>query len=112
LEGIFNPETGTLDGYGTTFYSNGERHRSGEFSVGQLDGENCCEFYPDGSLFRIGSYKNGSLHGKVYEFYTNGVLKKTGVFVMGNLHGPHCKIYHEFGNLKYDGGMDQNVYHG
>lgn len=56
-------------------------------------------YYPNGSLFAIGSYSYGLQNGKYVEYYPTGKILSTSFYEHGHKKGI-SKAFHENGNLK------------
>ena len=59
----------------------------------------CKEYYKDGKLFKIGSYKDGKKEGKWRTFRENGILWSIDFYKDGKRDG-EWKSYRENGTLR------------
>ncbi len=54
--------------------------------------------YKDGQVKSIENFKNGKLNGELKEFFENGSLFQMGTFKNGDMK--NIKVFYENGNLK------------
>ena len=56
--------------------------------------------YKDGQVKSIENFKNGKLNGEFKEFFENGSLFQIGTFKNGDMK--NIKVFYENGNLKFE----------
>ena len=56
--------------------------------------------YKDGQVKSIENFKNGKLNGEFKEFFENGSLFQVGTFKNGDMK--NIKVFYENGNLKFE----------
>lgn len=56
------------------------------------------DFYEDGKLKTVTSYKNGKLDGNSINYHPNGIIKEEGKYLSGKAHGAF-KCYDSLGRL-------------
>ena len=76
-----------------SFYSFG--YQIDENFIGQV-----IKKYKDGQVKSIENFKNGKLNGEFKEFFENGSLFQVGTFKNGDMK--NIKVFYENGNLKFE----------
>ena len=98
-----NINTGKREGYGKSFYPNGQLEYDGEFVNDEFFGGNIIEYYQNGGFRFKGTYRNGIKEGYGISYWDNQNIKYIGTYSKGKYHGQACKEYNEDGVQKFIG---------
>lgn len=97
---------GRKTGYGQLYYMNGDLQTKGTWYNDKLHGDNISSFYQyNNAKYKSfeGKMVEGLREGNGKEFYKNGKIMYDGGFNNDEWHGENVKIHHFDGELEYEG---------
>jgi antitoxin component YwqK of YwqJK toxin-antitoxin module len=94
------------DGYGKTFYNNGEKCCKGVWAVGHGNCEKFEFYYINGQVKYTGGVRDGVYDGMGGLWWPNGGVRYEGGWKNGEVHGEEVELYYSNAQLEYRGGME------